>query len=338
MPISVVDPIGDAFNRLGRILFRPFSIGKWFVLGFCAWLAYLGEGGGTGWTGGPPGGGGGGPPTMPSNVDWTIILSIVAITVALLLVIALVILWLRARGMFMFLDGVVRDRGAVVEPWKRYRKHGNSLFLFFICFMLCALLGIALIGGIGVVIAWPDIQSQQFGGAAITAIVISAALFLAFVIVLHLIEMALKDFIVPIMYKFDTTIIPAWSMFRHELLAGRGGTFTLYVLMKILIAIAVGTIAFTVTLLTCCLTIVPYLGTVILLPLFVFDRCYSLSFLEQFGPDWRFYQHTDRTNHCANCGYNLHGLPAHGVCPECGAPFGEPPDPPAPPTQPPPQA
>ena len=35
------------------------------------------------------------------------------------------------------------------------------------------------------------------------------------------------------------------------------------------------------------LVAIPYLGTVILLPLFVFLRCYSLCFLEQFGPSWR---------------------------------------------------
>ena len=37
---------------------------------------------------------------------------------------------------------------------------------------------------------------------------------------------------------------------------------------------------------TCCLVIVPYVGTVILLPLHVFVRSYSLCFLAQFGPDY----------------------------------------------------
>ena len=34
-------------ERVKQMLFRPFDLGKWFVIGFCAWLAYLGEGGGT---------------------------------------------------------------------------------------------------------------------------------------------------------------------------------------------------------------------------------------------------------------------------------------------------
>ncbi len=37
--ISVVDPVIPAIERVKTILFRPFDLGKWFVIGFCAWLA-----------------------------------------------------------------------------------------------------------------------------------------------------------------------------------------------------------------------------------------------------------------------------------------------------------
>ena len=32
---------------------------------------------------------------------------------------------------------------------------------------------------------------------------------------------------------------------------------------------------------------IPYVGTVILLPLFVFAEAYPLYFIEQFGPEWQ---------------------------------------------------
>jgi hypothetical protein len=38
--------------------------------------------------------------------------------------------------------------------------------------------------------------------------------------------------------------------------------------------------------LAACLLAIPYVGTVLLLPLFVFTRCYALYFLEQLGPEW----------------------------------------------------
>ena len=43
--ISVAEPVSPALERVKRILFQPFDLGKWFVIGFCAWLAQLGEGG-----------------------------------------------------------------------------------------------------------------------------------------------------------------------------------------------------------------------------------------------------------------------------------------------------
>ena len=48
MPISVTEPVSLAMKKTKEILFAPFNAGKWFTLGFCAWLAYLGSGGGSG--------------------------------------------------------------------------------------------------------------------------------------------------------------------------------------------------------------------------------------------------------------------------------------------------
>jgi len=44
--ISVIDPLDAAITRVKLILFRPFNLEKWFLIGFCAWLALLGQGGG----------------------------------------------------------------------------------------------------------------------------------------------------------------------------------------------------------------------------------------------------------------------------------------------------
>lgn len=44
-----------------------------------------------------------------------------------------------------------------------------------------------------------------------------------------------------------------------------------------------------VTLLTCCVSLVPYVGSVILLPLTIFRVTYPLAFLEQLGPEWQIF-------------------------------------------------
>src|SRR5439155_1467228 len=53
-----------------------------------------------------------------------------------------------------------------------------------------------------------------------------------------------------------------------------------------LLILAVLMIGAIVTCATCCLAALPYLGTVILLPLFVCLRAFGLLFLRQFGPDY----------------------------------------------------
>ena len=46
--IDVAKPVGLALDHVQRMLFRPFDLSKWIIVGFCAWLAGLGESGGTG--------------------------------------------------------------------------------------------------------------------------------------------------------------------------------------------------------------------------------------------------------------------------------------------------
>ena len=41
--VSVVEPLSPAIDWVKTVLFRPFDLGKWFVIGFCAWLAQLGK-------------------------------------------------------------------------------------------------------------------------------------------------------------------------------------------------------------------------------------------------------------------------------------------------------
>ena len=37
--IEIFKPFGEAFELTKKILFQPFDIGKWFVIGFAAFLA-----------------------------------------------------------------------------------------------------------------------------------------------------------------------------------------------------------------------------------------------------------------------------------------------------------
>jgi hypothetical protein len=340
MPLSVTQPVSSAFERTAAILFKPFKLGKWFVLGFCAFLSQLGQLGGNcgNFPGGGPGGGGPSGAEFESWVRNNLIL-VIAIAAALLtigLAIAALFTWIQSRGKFMFLDGLAHNRAAVVEPWKAFRRLGNSLFLFTLLFGLVVTLASLCIVGLGVALAWPDVQRGEFGGAGLAAVLIGGGLLILVLIAAAIVALLLEDFVVPTMYLNDQTVLAAWRTAREELFAGNVGPIVLFYLMKILLGLAIGTVALLATCLTCCLAAIPYLGTVILLPLIVFSRCYTLCFIEQFGPAWTVF--TDAIGaRCPGCGYDLRGSAGAAVCPECGRRLvAEPPaEPPAtPPTAP----
>ena len=295
MAISVVDPINSAINRTGRTLFKPFDIGKWLVLGFCAFLAYLGEGGGGGGNFfNFPGGQGGGGSKTQQTVDWimaNLLLVVTVVIIGLLIIMAMVavVSWLRSRGKFMFLDGVVHNRGAVVEPWKAFRRLANSLSIFTFVLWIISTVTMLLILAMSLLIAWPDIQAGRFGGSAITAVAVGGILLVVTVVALVIISVLLDGFVVPTMYLRNQPVMTAWSTVRRELVAGPVGTIALFFLMKLVLGVLIGFIAIVATCATCCLAALPYIGSVILLPLIVFNRCYSLYFMEQFGPDWKFF-------------------------------------------------
>src|SRR5438874_13453151 len=45
----------------------------------------------------------------------------------------------------MFIDCIVKNRGAIAEPWREFRTEGNSYFLFSLTAAVCLLLFAALV-------------------------------------------------------------------------------------------------------------------------------------------------------------------------------------------------
>ena len=44
--VTLSEPARQAWEGMKMVLFRPFDMGKWFLIGFSSWLATLGQGGG----------------------------------------------------------------------------------------------------------------------------------------------------------------------------------------------------------------------------------------------------------------------------------------------------
>ena len=300
MHISVTDPLPAAFARMKYILFSPFDFPKWLTLGFCAFLTALSGGGGSGGGGSHFNVGGINPSGLRSSMassmpaeatNWVsghiaLIVLFAAIVFLFIIGFMLLFLWLSSRGEFMFLDGVVRNQGAVVEPWRRFRILGNSLFLFRFILGVAMLILIVVILGLCALGAWSSLRSGAFGPGALAALLVFTLTMLPLGIAFAVFIMLVHDFVVPIMYRRNVLVLEALGLFWREILAGHAGVMGLYVLMRIVLGIATGIVIFVGGCLTCCIGWLPYISSVVFLPIHVLLRCYSICFLEQYGEMW----------------------------------------------------
>ena len=89
--------------------------------------------------------------------------------------------------------------------------------------------------------------------------------------------------------------LEAWATFR-PMLTAHFWKFVLYLLFQIAIAIVMSALIMAAVVATCCiagcLISIPFLGTVLMLPLLVFSCAYSLYYLAQYGPEYNVFQPT----------------------------------------------
>ncbi len=300
MHISYLQPVARAWDGMVQTLFKPFSMGTWFVLGFSAWLAAIGEGGGFNFN-------------MPSfdEGDWgkgegqvvlagiadfvrdhivlVVVLALVVVMVGLAL--GLLFMWLRARGGFMFMDNLARGRAEVNRPWKEYAGEGNSAFLWQLVFALVTggvFLVVAVIAGL---VCLPSYWADTMLTGSIIGLVLVGLLALALALAAGFIGMYMNQFVAPIMYLRRCRAMAAWREFL-VLMRAHPARFVGYGFFYVALYAAV-ILAFILALVfTCCfcclglLLFLPYLNTVIILPIPVFLRLYGLNFLAQFGAEY----------------------------------------------------
>ncbi|HAB18616.1 MAG TPA: hypothetical protein PLX89_17450 [Verrucomicrobiota bacterium] len=300
--VSVIDPISPAIERVKHVLFRPFDLKRWFIIGFSAFLATLGESAG----GGNPGGMGSSNRQnqnsfnevwdqavtyVNNNLAWLIP---VAVLLLMVMVAAfLLVLWLSSRGRFMFLDNVATNQAEVVRPWNQFRGPANSLFRFRLGLILLGFLLTLPFLGIAAASTFNMLRSDAATAIGVTVAVTTFAVALLLGIALLIVGKFTTDFAIPVMWRRATDWRTGWREFGR-LLRANVGRFVLYLLFYIVVAIAIGALILAVVLLTCCVAgcilAIPYLGTVFALPIHVFLRSYSAYYLAQYGPEFDVFQ------------------------------------------------
>jgi hypothetical protein len=298
MSVSAADAVSQAVERTKRILF-PFKFEKWLGLGFVAFLAGLSEGGGLSgkFPSLPSGPSSGSTPGTASSDPWatfdeplnwirdhlTLVIVLGSVVALLSIALGLTITWISSRGKLMFIESVIHDRYTVREPWTRLREPAWAVFKFRVLLGVASFLLLAVAAGVGIVIALPSIHAREFGAPAIIGLLSAFGIMLVSTLPLYIVLALLDDFVLPILYVRGVGLREAWDIFRNQVLPGNGGNIVVFFLLSFALGMAGAVVTMFAMCVTCCLAALPFVGTVVLLPLHVFYRAFSLHFLEQLG-------------------------------------------------------
>jgi hypothetical protein len=284
--IEVIAPFRAAYDWMKTVLFRPFDVAKWLTIAFAAFI------------GGSWGGGGGGnfsrlgrlgngdwkySATRHGDLDWNFTPWIVAGVIGLVVIVLLLMvawMWVASRGRFIFTDCIVKNRGAIGEPWREYRREANSYFLFSL-FIACVGLVIIVIAALLVWLCVLGTRGEEAGAGTVIgviALVLIALICIAFSLFFGLVS----AFMVPVMYRRRCLAREAFVDVA-KLIGSNPVPFILFVLFQIALAIGLVIIGTMVACFTCCIGGLPYVSTVLLLPAIVWLGAYKLMFLRQFG-------------------------------------------------------
>ena len=302
--VSPVDAARAAYHHTRSQLF-PIRLEKWLVLGLLAFLDQCGRAfrGGGGSTGGGNGHGTGGPGGWPPDLgqvsawlqrssEWVAAhATLLALgTVLGLLVfglVAAVVLWVNARGVFMYADAVATGRAEVSRPWRQHADAASSYFGWSLGITFAVVFTMLFAGGLVVatVFAFVAGRLQGTGGWLILAAMLPVLVLLALALpLLALAGLALRDFVAPLQLA---TGLPCGDAARllESLVVGQPGAFAVYLLLKLLVVVATGLVVMIGGCLTCCLGFLPVVMQTAFQPLFHFERGLSLMLLRQMGYD-----------------------------------------------------
>jgi hypothetical protein len=301
----------SAWERMMVILFQPFDLSKWFVIGFSAFLAGL-LAGGNGFNSsyqpntqqqqaygnlfsnkGFPNAGNFTPSVqsvtsgfnhLSSVFQGGTIVLIFAIFFLFLLAFVLLLYWLGARGQFLLLDNIVRNRGAIGVPWKFYARPANAVFGFLLLLFVVGI-GVAILFVLpGVILLIPSFQSHHWPtGATLVILILLVLAYVAFTVAYLIAFFLFREWSIPLMFRNGLTVREA-LLETWRLVMLKPGSTALFVLLRLALWIALAILSVVACCFTCCVALLPYLGTVVLLPALIYVRCFSLDCLAQFGP------------------------------------------------------
>jgi hypothetical protein len=255
--IEIFKPFGEAFELMKKILFQPFNIKKWFIIGFAAFLAGHFAGGGFTFPIGNfqprPARQTFNPPNLEQWKPWLPL--VITVLVLVFVAFILVLNWLKARGTFIFTDCIVRNRAAIAEPWHTYRKEGNSYFLFLLAVAFGGILIMSVLGFAIVVLGGLGAHFSNDATLTVLFIILGVIAFLCWI--LFCIAFAFVAYFSPVVMYIRRC--RALDAFREvaRLIVNNPVPFILFALFSIVLLLGVAVAGAIISCATCCLAALP---------------------------------------------------------------------------------
>lgn len=318
--------IGAAMVHTKKVLFQPFNALKWLKFGIVAFLINIfGQGTWLGFTPPIPGfmiEENGQPPPVALWANWCKehIGLIIGIAVAFSIIITIIwtiLIYFSSRFSFVYMDGVINNDMRIKEYYKANRATGWSYFMWRLGFIGVAL-PVILIALTPLAFSI-FLMAQQKWVIGLILLFIGFIVFSGTILLLNIIDMFTIDFALPIMSLLKIGSLRAWGVL-WTLIKNDKKTFIFYILLRWVLGIAAALLlAMTVSWLIYFILAIPrfiiifitllagkilliwllmvmvilvmmlitgIVWNIIISPIAVFFRSYSLIVLEGFGDEF----------------------------------------------------
>ena len=268
MPISAVDTITLAFQHTKRQLLQPFRFWQWTRLALVGLLAGETSSGGCNVPTNfnfPQNSGGHSRQLLefgPRSIDPRLYAGLIAELVVTALVIGVILIYVSSVMRFILFDSVLAKQCHIRLGWSRRQGAGWKYFLWQLAYAFLTLAGmVVLLGipaGIAFALGWFTAPREHVLGLVLGGIV-WFFLMMIFFLAVSVIHLLTKDFVVPQMALEDIGAIEGWRRLWPMLQSEQGG-YTVYVLMKIVLAIGAGIVIGLVSLIVALVVAIPTVG------------------------------------------------------------------------------
>jgi hypothetical protein len=284
VPLSAVDSVQPALQHTREQLFTRFRWGQWSRLALVGILAAelhvggcsFGNMGGK-WPRIPHKNGSGLLPSssipagfprlIPGHISDHIgqFLGLIVLAIFAVMVISFVFLYINSVFRFILFESVLRRECSISEGWHKWRRAGGRFFLWQIVFQISALLFLAVLVGIPLALAlasgWTNNLQDHIGRVVVGAILF-LGLMLVFVLSAAAVQVLARDFLVPVMALENLDFADGWNRLL-AIIRPEKGRFVVYLLLKLVLAIAAGILFSIITIIPALVIFVPAVIAVI---------------------------------------------------------------------------